>query len=57
MYQSLSLCSLILKLYFKAGKNAWPSDLKWCNYIVCPAEGGLLLQFSALLFEIKFVQM
>ncbi len=25
---------------FWAEKNAWTSDLKWCNYVVCPAEGG-----------------
>ncbi len=23
-------------------KNAWTNDLKWCNYVVCPAEGGPL---------------
>ncbi len=23
-------------------KKAWTSDLKWCHYIVCPAEGGSL---------------
>ncbi len=23
----------ILKLFFKAKKNAWTSDLKWCNYV------------------------
>ncbi len=23
-------------------KNAWTKDLKWCNYAVCPVEGGPL---------------
>ncbi len=27
--------ALILKLFFKAGKHAGTSDLKWCNYVVC----------------------
>ncbi len=27
----------ILKLFIMARKNAWISDLNWCNYIVCPA--------------------
>ncbi len=25
-----------------AWKNVWTSDLKWSNYVVCPAEGSLL---------------
>ncbi len=42
-HQSLSLRYLtILKLFFKAVKNAWTRDSKWCNYVVCPAEGGPL---------------
>ncbi len=32
----------MLKLFFKAGKNAWTSDLKWRNYVVCQDEVGLL---------------
>ncbi len=32
----------ILKLFFKARKNALTRDLKWCNYIVYPAEGSAL---------------
>ncbi len=31
---------LILKQFFKFRKNAWTSDLKWCSYEVCPAEGS-----------------
>ncbi len=36
------MCSsyaLILKLFFKAGKNAWTSDLQLRNFVVGPAEG------------------
>ncbi len=54
----------ILQLFFKTGKNAWTSDVKWCNYVVCPADGGLLfnnllvkpLLFSIMMFRIKFVK-
>ncbi len=52
---------LILKLFFKAGKNVWTSDLEWCNFVGSPAEGDSLfnsrcLLFTALtLFGIKFV--
>ncbi len=38
------ICSLIcsnIKLFIKAGKDAWTSDLKCCNCVVCPAEGNL----------------
>ncbi len=52
--------ALILKQFFKARKNARISYLKWCNSVVCPAEGGPLLitevkclLFSALMFGIK----
>ncbi len=34
----------LLKLFFKGflkKKNAWTSDLKWCNKVVCPAERNL----------------
>ncbi len=24
-----------IKTVFKAGKNAWTSDFKWSNYVVC----------------------
>ncbi len=40
-----SMCSLIganIKTVFLRPKNAWTSDLKWSNYVVCPAEGGQL---------------
>ncbi len=30
--------SVVLRLE----KNAWTSNLKWCNHVVCPAEGSLL---------------
>ncbi len=36
--------ALIVKLLFKPQKNPWTTDLKWCNYIVCPAEGGQLFK-------------
>ncbi len=29
--------------FFKVRINAWTSDINWCNYTVCPAEGDLLL--------------
>ncbi len=32
------LYALILKLFLKATKKVWTGDLKWCNYVVCPAE-------------------
>ncbi len=32
----------ILKLFSWDGKSAWSSNLKWWNYVVCPAEGCLL---------------
>ncbi len=41
VYQYQPLCSLIgadIDATFKTGKNAWISDLKRCNYLVCPAE-------------------
>ncbi len=44
MYQYV--CSPIcadIKIVFKARKNARMGDLKCCNYIVCPAEGTLIL--------------
>ncbi len=28
--------------FLRTEKNAWNSDLKWCIYIVCQAEGYLL---------------
>ncbi len=28
----------ILKMFLRSRNNAWTGDLKWCNYIVCPAE-------------------
>ncbi len=31
----------ILKLFLRQEINAWTSDLKLCNYRVCPAEGSL----------------
>ncbi len=31
-----------LKQFFKAAKNAFAGDLKWCNEVVCPADGGVL---------------
>ncbi len=34
--------SLILLLFFRAGKNTWISDLKWRHHVVCPAGGGQL---------------
>ncbi len=37
-YICISVC-LCQKLLFKAGKNPWTGDLKWRNYVVCPAEG------------------
>ncbi len=39
------ICSPIsadIKTVSKAGKNAWTSDFKWCNYIICPLEGSPL---------------
>ncbi len=30
------------KTFCKVGKNAWTSDMKLCNYIVCSAEGSPL---------------
>ncbi len=32
----------ILKLFFKAEKNIWTSDLKWCNHVICPAVPYLI---------------
>ncbi len=26
-----------IQTFFKTGKNAWTTDWKWCNYVVCPA--------------------
>ncbi len=54
-----------LNFSFEAGKNALTTDFKWCQFVVCPAEGGLLfnnywvkcLLFSAMMFGVKFVQM
>ncbi len=36
--------ALILKQLFKAGKNAWTTDLKCCDYIVGPAEGSVTVR-------------
>ncbi len=49
----------ILAGFLNLEKNASASDLTWCNYVVCPAEGSLLCKnlevkrflFSALMFE------
>ncbi len=41
----LRICSLLyadLNGVSKDQKKAWTSDLKWCNYVVSPAEGDLL---------------
>ncbi len=48
-----------IKHVFKDGKNAWTSDLKWCNYIVCPAEFSQWGVFCSVhrWFGIKFVKM
>ncbi len=35
----------ILKLFFKAKKNSWTSDFKWCNHVICPAEGDPLFNW------------
>ncbi len=51
---------MTLKLFFKAEKNAWTSNFKWSNYIVCPAEcGPLIINYllkcllsSSLMFEL-----
>ncbi len=40
---------LILELFSKTGKNAWTSNLKWCNYLVCPAESSPLCN----LYQVK----
>ncbi len=33
-------------------KNAWTSNLKLCNHVVCPAEGGLfLIGYTCLLVQ------
>ncbi len=42
-YIKINICSQI-KLFCEAENNAWTSDLKWCNYVVCPAEGDLLFK-------------
>ncbi len=52
----------ILKLFFTTRRNALISDLKWCYWAVCPAEGSPLLTvttnkcllFSAQMFGIQF---
>ncbi len=31
-------------MFFKAVKNAWTSNLKWCNYGVCPVEVSSLFK-------------
>ncbi len=50
-----------VKNVFKAEKNAWTSDLKWCIYVVFPTDGGPItnkcLLLSALMFAIEFVKM
>ncbi len=28
-----------------AEKNTWTSDLKWCDHVICPAEGGSLFNW------------
>ncbi len=33
------------KLFFKARTKAWTSELKWCNHMDCPAEGGPLFNW------------
>ncbi len=33
---------MMLKPFFKGGKNAWTIELNRCDCIVCPAEGSLL---------------
>ncbi len=35
-----------LKQFFKTRENAWTCDLKWCNYVICPAEGRLFTVFT-----------
>ncbi len=45
IYLYRNICSPIcanIKTVSEAKKNAWTSDLKWCNDILCPAEGNLL---------------
>ncbi len=42
-----------IKSFSKAGKNARTSDLKWCNYVVCPAEGGLLFTLINEVFTVQ----
>ncbi len=43
----------ILKLFFKAGKNAWTHYLKWCNHTVCPAESDLLINVKSEVFTVQ----
>ncbi len=41
----IGICSLVstdTKTCFWVERNAWTSNLKWCNHVVCPAEGGPL---------------
>ncbi len=45
IYEYWCTCSPIttdIKTVFKGKKNAGICDLKSCNYVVCPAEGGPL---------------
>ncbi len=32
-------------VFLRLIKNAWTSDLKWCNHVVCPTEGGPLFNW------------
>ncbi len=43
----------ILTLFFKARKDAWTSDLKWCNYVVCPAGRFVILQLKKVKFSVE----
>ncbi len=49
IYQYQRICSSISAdtntVFLKLEKNPWTSHLKWCNHVVCPAEGGPLFNW------------
>ncbi len=49
IYWYQHICSPIyvnIKTVFKGCKNAWTHNLKWCNHVLSPAEGGPLFNWK-----------
>ncbi len=49
IYQNQRICFWYVDISnscLRLEKNAWTSDLKWCNYIISPAVGGPLFKVA-----------